>query len=161
MKKKLSFALLILFSAVLMVACEQKDKGFLPQKSTQEYFKTMYPHAKRIEWEMEKGYYVAEFRDGGYEKEAWYSTDGDWLLTETDYERNTPAIIKETIAKTNYADWRIDDVDFVEFKDKVPFYVVEVEKGESEMDLFFSENGEFLREANSDGDYRPTPMSVL
>lgn len=159
MKKNLSLALLVLLS-FFFVACEQRNKGLLPQEITLENFKTMYPHARSIKWKMDKGYHVVEFRDAGHDKYAWYSVNGIWLLTETEYKRKAPAVIKDAVGKVD-SGWHINNVSLVEVKDKDSFYVVEVKKGDREINLFFSENGEFLLEGNEDSDYRPTPVSVL
>lgn len=117
----------------------------------------MYPNAKRVDWDVEHGYYVAEFRHEGYEKEAWFNSSGAWLLTETDLERNLPNVIATALNNTEYASWRLDDADYIEQKDKEPFYVVEVEKGELEKDLYFSEVGELLDAQQGSGDYRWVP----
>ena len=77
---------------------------------------------------MERGFYVAEFRENGYEKEAWCNKDYAWVLTKTEYERRTPDIVRQAVNNTDYRDWRIDDIDYIEMTGKEPFYIVEVEK---------------------------------
>ena len=40
-----------------------------------------------------------------------------------------------------YADWRVDDVDKLTREGMETLYVIEVEKGESELDLFYLSTG--------------------
>ena len=152
---KTLFKILILpfcFSC-LFLSCD--DDYVRPKKDVRNAFKDMYPSAKFVEWEMEYGYYVVDFRDRGYEKEAWFDTSGTWLLTETDLGRNLPSAISVALSQTEYSGWRVDDVDYIEQKDKEPFYIVEIEKGELERDLYFSESGQLLDVQRGNGDYRP------
>ena len=39
---------------------------------------------RRIEWETKGAYYVADFHEDNFEKEAWFTKDGVWQMTETD-----------------------------------------------------------------------------
>lgn len=154
MKTASKLLILLLIFTGLFTSC---DDDIIPDKVVTDTFKNMFPKAKYVEWEMEYGYYVAEFRHDGYEKEAWFDTSGDWKLTNTDYERNVPDVVKTALDKTEYVAWRIDDVHFIEWKDKDSFYVVEVEKGEMEKELYFSKEGELLEEKPGSGPYRPMP----
>lgn len=114
----------------------------------------MYPDARHVEWEMERGYYVAEFRENGLEKEAWFNRDYVWVLTKTEYERNIPDVVRRAVDNSDYKEWRIDDIDFIEMSGKDPFYILEVERGETEIDLYISVTGEICKEVTEIGDYR-------
>ncbi len=151
MKRALILAVVTFASAFIFIACDKSEKA--PNSTLDKNFSSMFPNAKHIEWEMEHGYYVAEFRDNGYDKEIWFDNSYSWVLTKTEYERKVPDAVKNAVNLTNYKDWRIDDADFIEMKDRNSFYIVEVEKGEAETDLYFSESGEFLKEVSEDGDY--------
>ncbi|MDR0365172.1 MAG: PepSY-like domain-containing protein [Bacteroidales bacterium] len=151
MKVLLKLGMILSLSTLFLYSCENSKTA--PNASLENTFQKMYPNAKYVEWERERGYYVAEFRDSGYEKEAWFDKDYNWVLTKTEYERKAPNIIKEAIAQTEYRDWRIDDVDFIETRDNGSFYIVEVEKGEREVDLYFSGTGEFIKVVYDDDDY--------
>ena len=145
------FSMLVI---VLLAACES---SFKPIQEVNDIFKSMYPNATRVDWEMENGYYVVEFRYDGHETEAWFDTDANWLMTETDYGRKAPEVIQTYINSSDYKDWRIDDVDYIEIKDKEAFYVIELEKGGMDKDLFFNASGEFLTEKSGVGNHRYTP----
>ena len=63
-------------------------------------------------------------------------------MTETDvrYE-NLPEPVLAAHKAGKYADWRVDDVDKLTREGMETLYVIEVEKGESELDLFYSSTG--------------------
>lgn len=151
MKAIIKLSTVICLLAVLFSSCDKSEKA--PNDMVNSSFKRMYPDAKHIEWEVEEGYYVVEFRDNGYEKEAWFDRNYEWILTKTEYERNVPEIVKNAVKSTEYNSWRIEDVDFIEMRDRDSFYIVEVEKGESDIDLYFSASGEFIKVVQDEGDY--------
>jgi hypothetical protein len=142
---------ILLQSIFVFIACQKHVSA--PNDLIENTFTKMFPNAKYIEWDVEDGYFVAEFRENGFEKEAWFNMDNVWVLTKTEYERKTPKLVKDAVNNTNYKGWRIEDTDFIEIRDKAPFYIAEVEKGELEVDLYFSENGNFIKEVLEDGDY--------
>ncbi|MDR2010787.1 MAG: PepSY-like domain-containing protein [Bacteroidales bacterium] len=151
MKLIINLGIVLIMSGLVFISCEKSEKA--PNSMVGDNFDSLYPNAKHIEWEIEKGYYVAEFRDGNHDKEAWFDNSYSWVLTKTEYERKVPDLVKETINNSNYKGWHIDDVDFIEKVNRDPFYIVEVEKGESEVDLYISNNGEIIAEITENGDY--------
>ncbi|MDR0938252.1 MAG: PepSY-like domain-containing protein [Mediterranea sp.] len=92
-------------------------------------FSTMYPDVRYVEWDIEGGYYVAEFLDGGHEKSAWFTRDGQWYMTETElFGRELPDPVKRAITNSEYANLHIDDADYVETADGSVYYRIEMEK---------------------------------
>ncbi|MDR0371212.1 MAG: PepSY-like domain-containing protein [Prevotellaceae bacterium] len=150
MKTIIKSVSVLFFSVTLFVSCE---KSIAPNNVIGDIFDRMYPHVSHIEWEMERGFYVAEFRENGYEKEVWFTKKNEWVLTKTEYERNVPTVVRQGLNGTDYANWRIDDVDYIEMPVRNPFYIAEVERGEVEVDLYLSHTGELIKEVADDGDY--------
>lgn len=104
----------------------------------------MYPKASFVDWEKELGYAKAEFRQDGSKKEAWFKTTGPWLMTETDLRtKDIPSATEATIKRTNYAAWRIDDVDYLEYDDSINVSVIDMEKRESDVELHFTSEERF------------------
>lgn len=163
MKQKLSVLFLSMVAMFLMVSCDNDDDNYTPDAVVRTVFKAKYPNAKRVEWESKLGYSVAEFKDNGKEKDAWFDANGTWLLTETDITvKELPQAIRTAIAGSKYAGWKIDDADYLERKDMEPVYVVEVEQGENEMDLYYSPTGVLLKEIPDGGNNHqavPTPVN--
>lgn len=145
----------MVITALFFLSCE---KGFEPIDSVKSTFDSMFPKAKQIEWEMEDGYYVAEFRDDGKEKKAWFDQQAIWWLTETDIPKSQlPDAISQAIAASAYSSWRIDDIDYIEKKDATPFYVIEIESNGQDVDLYYFADGTFLGEKNDDDHNTPSP----
>ena len=65
-------------------SCDNDDDDSIAVPAAlQEAFSSKYPNVKNLKWETKAGYYVADFYDG-YEASAWFTTDGNWHMTETD-----------------------------------------------------------------------------
>lgn len=153
--KLFPLSLLVLF---FVVACDVDDDRYRPNNVVSNSFTAMYPNASRIEWEYKLGYVVADFRDNKKEKDAWFDANGTWVLTETDLAVNDlPAVVTQAIAQSIYAAWRIEDATYLERKDLESVYIVELEKGEAEMDLYYSPEGNLLKAVSGDGDHQITP----
>jgi len=164
MKTKL-FLLALAASGVILTGCEKDDDGIRVESEIENAFQTRYPDATRVEWEKKSGYYVAEFRRNNAEAEAWYSAQAIWYMTETDVlYQDLPQAIKNTHAAGEYADWRIDDIDMLECLDMETVYIIEVEQGNTEYDLYYSPDGVFIKailDGNSSGHQPPTILASI
>lgn len=139
--------LVLVVAGILSFSCTERK--YSPDSAVKTTLKSMFPNAYFVEWEMEAGYIHAEFTYEGNEKDVWFDMDGKWLMTETDIRASKiPAAIKTALTQTKYADWRIDDVDYIEFYNADPVYVLDVEKGESEVSLYFAPDGTLKQEKN-------------
>ncbi len=137
---------LILLAVLALCVCQSCDDsepapGYVSME-TRTAFSQLFPSAKDIEWERNGEYIVVEFKEGGVEKEAWFDNQGNWLLTETDitYDR-LPTAVREAFRNSEYASWRVEDVDWIERAGMEDLYVLDVESGELEADLYYSSDG--------------------
>lgn len=101
----------------------------------------LYPYAVVKEWEIEGGYFKAEFRlSDGTEAEAYFDVDGYWIRTKMDYHGALPASITDFIA-LNYAGYKVDDVEYVQTP-VGDYYEVELErKGRPDVTLLIGADG--------------------
>ena len=111
-------------------------------------------------------YSVVDFRWDGFEAEAWFGTDG-WVMTETDIPyQSLPEAVRTSFEASQYANWKIEDIDKVERLNTETVYVIEVESGETEYDLYYSSNGILIKDqpdqGGSDNPYLPeqTPTDI-
>lgn len=146
--------------ALVMTACDDdEDDGFTRVPAAVEAaFNSQYGGQEAVEWDTERGgYIVAEFRENGRECEAWYSADGNWHMTETDYGRNLqglPQAVQDGYAATSYAQdgWRVDDIDEIQRPGYETVYKIEIEKqGQPDRDLYFDLGGSLFRDVQDDG----------
>ena len=172
MKKNwMLFLFFAAFAALTFSGCSDDDNSDVPEnthlvsKEVQAAFNAKYPQAKDVEWELKGDYAVADFYWDGGEHSAWFNPlSAAWYMTETDvrYE-NLPEPILTAHKASKYADWRVDDVDKLTREGMETLYVIEVEKGESELDLFYSSTGILVKTVVDTGheedydDYLPQP----
>lgn len=134
------------------VSCDDDymDVSNLPT-DIQNEFMTMYPNAKVEEWEQKFGYSVVDFRLNGFDAEAWFGANG-WVMTETDIPyQSLPEAVKKVFESSQYASWRVEDVDKVERISTETVYVIEVESGERDIDLYYTSSGILIKDQTDPG----------
>ncbi len=147
------------FAAV--TGCDDDDSsGFAPNELVSQAFSARYPNARAVKWENKAPYQVADFQYDNKKTEAWFDPDGEWMMTETDLPSvaDLPVPVRESFEAGPYASWRIDDIDRLERTGMGVLYVIEVEKGNKEMDLRYAESGELIGafpDTDNDEGYRP------
>lgn len=184
MKKLLSTCLLSVALLGTLAACSDDDKqsSNLPPGTSEvpesilSQFNADYPDAQGVTWTQDGEYYTASFsEDGSSQNQAWYGHDGRWGMTqyEIPFDR-LPAAVAEAFAATEYgqagSEWRVDrEVDVLERRDGTEtIYIIEAERGESDVDLYYAEDGVLLKEIldaapdKNYGEYLPqTPDGTL
>lgn len=138
-------------AGMFLVGCDNDDDGIKVDKAIENAFKQQYPDATRVEWEKKSDYYVASFRQNNTEAEAWYNTQAVWHMTETDViYADLPQAVKTAFEASEYAGWKVDDIDKLECLGMETVYIIEVEQGNTEYDLYYSPEGVFIK-AVADG----------
>lgn len=152
-------------STCIATGCSDDEDGRPPvtnpvSAEVQASFAEQFPGARDVEWEVRGTYAVADFsyadsQSGDWvSSTAWYSqTDGTWLMSEYDlrFER-LPEAVKTAFQQSEYAGWHVDDVDLIRRDGVTLLYVVEVEQGGQEMDLYYAEDGVLVKAlADTDG----------
>lgn len=161
MKTKFLILTALLGSAFAFVSCDD-DHNYQPSGAVTAAFKAKYPNARRVEWESKAGYEKAECYIGSYESEVWFDRQGTWIMTETDIPYALlPQAVKTTHEAGQYGTWRVDDVDKIERYDTANMYVVEVERGETEVELHYTDDGALVKEImDSDGNNQHFPSII-
>ena len=152
----------LLLSGFAFTSCDDNDDNYTPDGKIQEAFITKYPNAQRVEWVKKYDHYVADFYLDNIEKEAWINAKGEWVMTESDILFNDlPQAIQTSFNESEYKDWRIDDVDMLERVELETVYVIEVEKGKQEFDLYYAEDGTLVKTIeDTDNDDNHHPVTV-
>lgn len=132
-------------SLCLFQSCDNDDNEPVPgyvNAVTKAAFDEKYPSAKDVEWETRNDYIIVDFKQDKIEKEAWFDNNGGWYMTETDIPfAQLPEAVKTAFQQSEYAAWKVDDVDMIERKDAETVYVLEVEQGNNDIDLYYSPDG--------------------
>lgn len=163
MKTKLFILAALLCGAFAFTSCDSDDnEKFMPEEAVAKAFSMKYPEAKNASWESKAGYAKAGFYLGDYEAEAWFNAQGVWVMTETDIPyRALPQAVKASFETSEYANWKVDDVDMIERFDRATIYIIEVENGDTEIDLYFTEDGVLIKEViDVDNDDERLPFII-
>ena len=155
MKLKMYFIMLALgLFSFAMQSCDDDDEDAPVSEQLEKAFTNEFGNVAH-NWSTRGTNHVASFNQDNTEKEAWFDANGVWLMTETDIAYDAlPAPVKQAFeALTQYEGWQRDDVDMLERKGMEKVYVIEIEKGKEELDLYFDVNGNLLKEvADKDDD---------
>ena len=109
-------------------------------------FKTQFPNARDIEWEVSNDKYCVEFEIGDVDYKVLYDAKGNALLYVYDIKISTlPKAVSNAVLQ-KYPAYRIDDAERV-LKGSVKAYLLELEKsGVRDINVVYSETGTFLYE---------------
>jgi len=163
MKTKMTIFASLLLAGFAFTSCDDdKDDNYTPDEKIVNALHEKYPNAQRVEWELKNNHYVADFYQDNIEKEAWINTKGEWVMTESDILfKDLPQAIQSSFNESEYKDWKIDDVDMLERAELETVYVIEIEKGKQEFDLYYAEDGTLVKaieDTDNDEDYQPASV---
>ena len=159
MKTKLSVLALAMCGMLAFTSCDDDDNNYLPDQTITKAFDEKYPDAGKVEWETKGGYEVAEFHVSGNETEAWFDNKGNWVMTKTEINFGLlPEAVRTSLKDSEYKDWKSTDFDKLERSNAATVYVIEVEQGEQEFDLYYTEDGILLKAIPDDDNdnFQPT-----
>ena len=160
MKTRMTIFTSLLLAGFAFTSCDDDNDNYTPGEEIVNVLYEKYPNAQRVDWELQRDHYVADFRDNNIEKEAWFNTKGEWVMTESDIPfEDLPQAIQTAFGESEYKDWRVDDVDMLERVEMETMYVIEVEKGKQEFDLFYAEDGILIKAIEDLGNnYQPNTV---
>ncbi len=96
------------------------------------------------------GFYVVEFTKDKTPHKVIYSKSGEKIATHKKLDSELPKPVSDAIAKSEYSTWKMakdKEEIFRDFEmDKIKVYKVEVEKGKEKHTLFYSSNGDLLKD---------------
>lgn len=149
---------------LLGMACKDDDDStWTPAEPVVRTFNQMFPLAQRVEWKTVGNYIVADFYYEHQEKDAWFDKNGKWYMTETDiFFETLPEKIKTAFRNSEYSSWKVEDVDVLERIEMEKVYVIEVEQGDVEKDLYYVEDGTLVKVMEDrDGNEEHWPVESL
>lgn len=137
----------LLLSVALMSnsANAQKISADKVPAAVSSAFKSKFPTAVKITWEMEnQTEYEANFKLNGEEVSANFDNTGKWLETETEIKVSAlPAAIQSAL-KTEFADFKVEEASKIESVKNGNCYEAEIEKGEETFDVLFTPEGKVI-----------------
>jgi len=143
MKKVLAVITMVGFSFLGTTAFAQSNQ--VPD-NVMNHFKTTYPNAQSPDWDKERdGTFEVEFSLDGKDWEAYYDASGNWVRTERDLKRDeVPQAIWDGLSKSEFADWKADDVEEHQTPQHKSVYEVEVKKNGRKTYVYMTPDGKMV-----------------
>lgn len=148
---KIQMLTMMFIAALAFSACSDDDKneGIKVPDAIAKALVNKYPSATGAEWEKKGDYFVADCWNNGQELDVWFKANAIWVMTETNISwDNVPGTVQTAFNNTKYANWKREDIDILEYSTQPIEYVIKVEQGNIEYQLFYSEEGGLIDERN-------------
>lgn len=154
MEKKVFF--LLLLAGFALTGCQKEvNKHEAQIKTYESLLAAKYPNASGFEWSektvSDNVYDMATFTYSSnsratYNAEAWFDrAKGKWRMTEIEITFDElPDAVKQAFQNSEYADWRIEEVEKIEREGLEIKYEIEVKKQGTEADLYYAPDGTLL-----------------
>lgn len=141
---------------ILLAGCDNNDDdhkdAIEPTEPVMQAFNKKYPNASNPIFTIEGNYYVAEFTNNGVSTEAWLTEQGKWMMDKADTPFNQlPEAVTAAFDNGLYAGWKVDDSYTINRDSMTVVYKIDAEKGNSDMDLYYSPYGNLIKAVNDEG----------
>ena len=121
-----------------------QGNGGLVNTTVAEFIASKYPGAQILEQDYDDGLLEVGIRHEGREKDVYFNGRSEWVHTEWDIRRSElPQAVTAAIAASEWAAFSIDDIEYVQTP-TAEYYLVELERGEREIELRITADGTIL-----------------
>ena len=150
--------ILIIGLILSLWACNSDSKIKVPNEIEDAlYEKYRDVDISSLEWDIIDNFFVAEYRKDRYHCKSWFSSNGNWLMTETMdliFDKDIPNLIVEDFKKTGSTKNDVLEGYKVDFPDVASRYVLETRTSF----FFYRDNGDFLKKV--DGAWKNRPIVI-
>ena len=161
MKLKSGLLAVVLVAALFtFAACDNGNDDYLPpNQEIIDALNKLYPTVQNIEWSQKGAYYVADCWVDGNELDVWFDANANWVMTEDEIRiEQVPAAVYTAFQESSYGSWVIDDLTLITYPTQPAEFIFEVQNGDQEKALYFSEYGSLIREIDiTDADFTHWP----
>lgn len=121
-----------------------QGNGQLVDAAISEFIASKYPGAQIFEQDYDDGLLEVEIWHDGREKDVYFNGRSEWVRTAWDIRRSElPQAVTAAIAASEWAAFSIDDIEYVQTP-TAEYYLVELERGEREIELRIDAGGTIL-----------------
>ena len=107
-------------------------------------FNSLYPHAEKVKWDVEKPNYEVNFEANDTETSLLFDAKGTIVEVETASEEDDMPEIIEKSVETNFKGWELKEGAKI-VRDGKTTYEAELENGEKKMDAIFTADGKVVK----------------
>lgn len=142
--KKALIGIVLVFTAIVGIACATPDKDEVPQ-AVKDAFMKKFPTAKKVDWEKEsEAEWEAEFKMGKMEYSANFLQNGTWKETEHEIEiSDIPANVMASL-KSNFPGYDLEESEISETATGM-VYEFTIEIGEEELEVAIDTTGKVVK----------------
>ncbi len=142
MKKYMTICVVAL--TFLMVSCEKEFGPNQVNLNVREFIENKYSDSRIIEAEKLNGILTVDIIHDGRQKDVVFNKKYEWLYTEWDLKfTEIPEAVLDAVTQSEYGSYSLDGADYVEEPTR-EYYRVELEKGNKEIRVAVSEQGDIL-----------------
>lgn len=133
--------------AVGLSACNTSGEDVPTMEQLTAQLKAKYGQVRQVSFNKQGDYTVATFSIDTVQSQAWFAgTAQRWALTEIDLPfAQLPTAVRTAFDTSPYGSWRVDDVDRIDREGVAVMYIIEVEQGNEEVELYYSEDGTLIK----------------
>ncbi len=137
--------IVVIAVTLLTTAQAQKISADKVPSAVSAAFKTKFPKAEKVTWEMENPKeYEANFKVNSAEQSAVFDAVGNWMVTETEIKvAELPKAVSQTLSK-KFSGYKIKEAEKVEKKGTGNCFEAEIEKEGKTLEVVLSPTGEVL-----------------
>jgi hypothetical protein len=145
MKRFLSLLMSVFLLSAFVIKGQTPVKEELVPEVVKNNFKKKFPEIKRAIWQSNKDKYEAVFKMDGKMVDATFEKDGAFKSSETHLKKGElPPLVMASIKTSQFTDWKLNDAGFVETSENQSYYMLEMVKGDNEIDLFMDTQGNVI-----------------
>lgn len=140
--KHIQWIILLLTTLIYTdVFCQDLKASEVPGV-VKDSLKAKYPDVYVYEWEKKKKMYEAEFIIKGIKYEALFTKEGIWVSTTRDIkQKDVPQEVWNSLSKTEYTAWKIDDIEEHNTPKYERLYEIELKLNKQKVVLYFTPDG--------------------
>jgi hypothetical protein len=139
----------------------EDPSAFTPNEKVLRSFDIKFPHAKDIAWSVDGSYYIADFTEFSSTTNAWFELEGEWVssrssLTSSELNKEIHQSFQNSIHASN----QLISRNKLERKGLGDVYMIETSNGAHNINVYYTENGDFIKTVKNYGDYIDRPVEI-
>jgi hypothetical protein len=132
-----------------------------PNEKVLRAFDIKFPNAKDIAWSIDDSYYIADFTEFSSVTNAWFGQDGEWVSSKSSLSSSElNKDIYQSFQNSVHSDNRLISRNRLERKGLGDVYMLETNNGAHNINVYYTENGDFIKTVKNYGDYIDRPVNV-
>jgi hypothetical protein len=140
---------------------ENPSLSITPNKEVLKSFDIKFPNAEEIVWSIDGAHYIADFTEFSSVTNAWFEQGGNWVSSKSSLASSELSKdIHEAFLNSAWSNHQLISRNRLERKDLGDIYMIETFNGAHNINVYYTENGDFIKTVKNYGDYIDRPVKV-